>query len=50
MSLPSIYVTSGRTQRLNCGMDKNEGKVEKSSAAIGLHGACLFRVEEKQVM
>ena len=27
---------------------KNEGKVEKSSAAIGLHGACLFGLRKNR--
>lgn len=27
---------------------KNEGKVEKSSDAIGLHGACLFGLRKNR--
>lgn len=41
MSLSSIYVTSGRTQRLNCGMDKKMR--EKWKRAVLLLG-CMALV------
>ena len=41
MSLPSIYVMNGRTQRLNCGMDKKMR--EKWKRAVMLLG-CMALV------
>ena len=32
----------------NCVVHAYEGKVEKSSAAIGLHGACLFGLRKNR--